>query len=56
MNRTRVTELLGIDYPIIQGAMAWVSSPEFIAAVSNSGGMGNLVSAKTDPTRGLRCG
>lgn len=45
MFRTRVTELLGIDYPIIQGAMAWVSSPEFIAAVSNAGGMGTLVSA-----------
>ena len=45
MFKTRITEILGIEYPIIQGGMAWVSSPEFIAAVSNAGGMGTLISA-----------
>ena len=33
--KTRLTELLGIRHPIIKGAMAWVSFPELVAAVSN---------------------
>lgn len=45
MFKTRVTEMLGIEYPIIQGGMAWVSCPELAAAVSNAGGLGLLVSA-----------
>jgi enoyl-[acyl-carrier protein] reductase II len=40
--KTRITELLGIKYPIIQGAMAWVSLPPLVAAVSNAGGLGIL--------------
>lgn len=40
MRKTRICHLLGIDYPIIQGAMAWVSSAELVAAVSNAGGLG----------------
>jgi enoyl-[acyl-carrier protein] reductase II len=39
---TRVTALLGIEQPIIQGAMAWLSEPELVAAVSNEGGLGVL--------------
>ena len=38
----RVTEILGIKYPIIQGAMSWVTNAEFVAAVSNAGGLGIL--------------
>ena len=38
----RITELLGIEYPIISAAMTWVTSAEFVAAVSNAGGMGVL--------------
>lgn len=38
--KTKVTELLGIEYPIIQGAMAWVSTAKLAAAVSNAGGAG----------------
>lgn len=45
MFKTRITEMLGIEYPIIQGGMAWVSCPELVAAVSNAGGLGILVSA-----------
>lgn len=37
---TRLNKLLGIDYPIIQGGMAWVSTAELVAAVSNAGGLG----------------
>lgn len=39
---TRVTRLFHIDYPIIQGAMAWLSEAELVAAVSNEGGLGVL--------------
>ena len=38
--KTRVTERLGIEYPILQGAMAWVSFAPLVAAVSNAGGLG----------------
>jgi len=38
--KTRITELLGIQYPIIQGAMAWVSEANLTAAVSNAGAAG----------------
>ena len=40
--KTRITELLRIKHPIIQGAMAWVSLPPLVAAVSNAGGLGIL--------------
>lgn len=38
--KTKLTELLNIKYPIIQGAMAWVSEANLAAAVSNAGGAG----------------
>mmetsp|Transcript_38224 Transcript_38224/g.41444 ORF Transcript_38224/g.41444 Transcript_38224/m.41444 type:complete len:335 (-) Transcript_38224:71-1075(-) len=38
--RTRVTEMLGIEYPIIMGGMTGIGTPEMAAAVSNSGGLG----------------
>lgn len=37
---TRITELLGIEYPLIQGGMAWVATHELASAVSNAGGLG----------------
>ncbi len=40
--KTRVTEKLGIDYPIIQGGMQWVGLAELASAVSNAGGLGIL--------------
>ena len=42
MFKTRVTELLGIKYPIIQGGMMWVSRAELVAAVANAGCLGIL--------------
>jgi enoyl-[acyl-carrier protein] reductase II len=39
---TAVTRLFGIEYPIIQGAMAWLSEARLVAAVSNEGGLGVL--------------
>lgn len=38
--KTRVCDILGIEYPIFQGAMAWISDGELAAAVSNAGGLG----------------
>ncbi len=38
--RTRITELLGVKYPIIQGGMAWVAEHHLAAAVSQAGGLG----------------
>jgi enoyl-[acyl-carrier protein] reductase II len=40
--KTRITEMLGIDYPIVQGGMAYLATPELVAAVSNAGGFGLL--------------
>lgn len=42
MMKTRITEMLGITYPIIQGGMQYVSYPELAAAVSNAGGLGTI--------------
>jgi enoyl-[acyl-carrier protein] reductase II len=47
--QTRITELMGIKYPVIQGAMSWVSFPPLVAAVSNAGGLGILGAAFMSP-------
>lgn len=47
--KTRVTELLGIEYPIIQGGMAWVAEHNLAAAVSNAGGLGLIGAASAPP-------
>lgn len=47
--RTRITEVLGIRYPIIQGGMQWVGRAPLAAAVSNAGGLG-ILTALTQPT------
>jgi len=47
--KTRITEMFGIEYPIIQGAMLWLSRAELVAAVSNAGGLG-IIAALTFPT------
>ena len=40
MIRTEICDLLGIEYPIFQGGMAWVSDASLAGAVSNAGGLG----------------
>ena len=47
--KTRITELLDIDLPIVQGGMMWVGRAELAAAVSNAGGLG-IITALTQPT------
>ncbi|MBS6196658.1 MAG: enoyl-[acyl-carrier-protein] reductase FabK [Clostridiales bacterium] len=51
--KTRVTELLGIKYPIIQGGMAWVAEHHLAAAVSEAGGLG-LIGAASAPAEIVR--
>lgn len=47
--KTRLTDLLGIEYPVVQGGMMWVGRAELASAVSNAGGLGTLT-ALTQPT------
>lgn len=47
--RTRITDLLGIEHPVVQGGMMWVGRAELAAAVSNAGGLG-ILTALTQPT------
>lgn len=51
--KTRITELLNIEYPIIQGGMAWVAEHNLAAAVSNAGGLG-LIGAGGAPAEFVR--
>lgn len=51
--QTEVTRLLGIEYPIIQGGMAWVAEYHLAAAVSNAGGLG-LIGAASAPADWVR--
>lgn len=46
--KTRVTEMLGIEHPIVQGGMQWVGRAELCSAVSNAGGLG-ILTALTQP-------
>ena len=51
--KTRVTELLGIEHPIIQGGMAWVAEYHLAAAVSEAGGLG-LIGGANAPGEVIR--
>ncbi len=51
--QTEITELLGIQYPIIQGGMAWVAEHHLAAAVSEAGGLG-LIGAANAPAEWVR--
>lgn len=48
-----VCELLGIDYPIVQGGMAWLGTAELVSAVSNAGGLG-VIGSGDAPTEWLQ--
>lgn len=45
----RVCKILGTEYPLIQGGMAWVANAELASAVSNAGGLGVIAAANTPP-------
>ena len=45
---SRLTELFGIDHPIVLSGMSWISTPELVAAVANAGGLGILATGVLD--------
>ncbi|MBQ4651614.1 MAG: nitronate monooxygenase [Oscillospiraceae bacterium] len=51
---TRITKLLGIERPILCGAMQWLTKAELVAAVSNAGGLGVMSSASFPNAEALR--
>ncbi len=51
--QTRITKLLEIEYPIIQGGMAWVAEHHLAAAVSEAGGLG-IIGAASAPAEVVR--
>lgn len=51
---TRITELFGIERPILSGAMQWLAKAELVAAVSNAGGLGVMASASFATAEELR--
>ncbi|MCI5621961.1 MAG: enoyl-[acyl-carrier-protein] reductase FabK [Lachnospiraceae bacterium] len=51
--KTRITDLLGIEYPVIQGGMAWVAEYHLAAAVSEAGGLG-IIGAASAPAEVVR--
>jgi NAD(P)H-dependent flavin oxidoreductase YrpB (nitropropane dioxygenase family) len=54
MFKTRITEMLDIEYPIIQGGMMWLATPELAAAVSNGGGLGIIAALNSVSGAGLK--
>lgn len=49
MLKTRMTEMFGIQHPIMLAGMNWITEPNLVAAVSNAGGLGNLALAQFNP-------
>ena len=54
MIQTKITEMFGVKYPIICGAMMWLSKPELCAAISNAGGLGDLTAANYETEEDFR--
>ncbi|HQI81642.1 MAG TPA: nitronate monooxygenase [Deltaproteobacteria bacterium] len=54
MLKTAITEMFGIRYPVICGAMMWLCTPKLCAAVSNAGGMGNLTAGNYETEEQFR--
>jgi enoyl-[acyl-carrier protein] reductase II len=51
--KTRITELFGCEYPILQGGMAWLAESTLAAAVTNAGGVG-IIAGGSAPIDYLR--
>ena len=49
MLRTRMTELFGIEHPIMLSGMNWITNPALVAAVSNAGALGLFATAGSTP-------
>lgn len=51
--KSQICEMLGIEYPIFQGAMAWIANASLAAAVSEAGGLG-IIAGGTAPVEVIR--
>ena len=54
MFKTAITEMFGVKYPIICGAMMWLCKPNLCAAISNAGGLGNLTAGNYETEEEFR--
>ncbi|MFH1329337.1 MAG: nitronate monooxygenase family protein [Actinomycetota bacterium] len=54
MFHTRVTEMFGVDHPIVQGGLQWVANADLVAAVANAGAMGFVTALSFDSPERLR--
>jgi NAD(P)H-dependent flavin oxidoreductase YrpB (nitropropane dioxygenase family) len=52
--RTRITELFGVEHPIIQGGLMWIATAELTSAVANAGAMGFMTALTYETPEGLR--
>ncbi|MEJ2169096.1 MAG: nitronate monooxygenase [Desulfobacterales bacterium] len=52
--KTKITELLGIEHPILCGGMQWISRAEIVAAVGNAGGIGFITAESLETPEDLR--
>jgi len=52
--KTKITEMLGIEYPILSGGMQWLSRAELVAAVANAGGLGFMTAESFETPEDLR--
>ena len=51
---TKITEMLGIEHPILCGGMQWISRAEIVAAVANAGGIGFITAESLETPEDLR--
>jgi nitronate monooxygenase len=54
MFKTRITELFGIEYPVVQGGLMWIARAELVSAVANAGGIGFLTALTFPAVEELR--
>ena len=54
MFKTKITEMFGVKYPVICGAMMWLCTPKLCAAISNAGGIGNITAGNWNTEEDFR--
>ena len=54
MFKTRITDMFGVEKPIVQGGLMWIATADLVSAVSNAGGMGFMTALSFDSPEGLR--
>lgn len=54
MIKTKITEMFGVEYPVMCGGMMWLCKPPLCAAISNAGGLGNLTATNYETEEDFR--